>query len=578
MEFFRKQIGALCFYGIFIYSLNAQVYEGFVLYTPQQFGEGGNPDTIRGGTTYMMTNDQDIIHTWSHTRGPASMPYLLQDSLMIYPYRVPYPTMENGGVGGGVQLVSWDGTILWDYIVSNETYQHHHDVEPMPNGNILMLAWERKTASEAYTFGRQTINNPLNQMWSEAIFEIEPIGSNSGNIVWEWHLWDHLIQDVDSSLMNYGIIAEHPELMNINSGDVGNPGGPGGAHADLMHFNAIDYNEHLDQIVVSSRTQCEIYIIDHSTTTPEAASHAGGASGKGGDFLYRWGNPQVYDMGNASDKILNHQHGANWIPIAYPGAGHILLFNNDHTDSSSAVLEIIAPVDEEGNYYIDTNQPFGPGSWEWIHTGDYHTQMQGGAFRLQNGNTFVSIAEFGYLFEVTLEGEMVWEYQYDGNDQIPRAQKYSLDYLNQINELTINIHYLQNWNLVGIPVIVENPDVENVFPESIDGTLYSFDGNYILENSLTQGMGYWLRFPAEGSIEITGLSIDEITVTLYSGWNLITGISFSIGVNNIDDPNNLIIPETVYGYDGGYSEIQIIEPGKGYWIRSAGTGDIILSD
>jgi hypothetical protein len=91
-------------------------------------------------------------------------------------------------------------------------------------------------------------------------------------------------------------------------------------------------------------------------------------------------------------------------------------------------------------------------------------------------------------------------------------------------------------------------------------------------------MGYWLRFPAEGSIEITGLSIDEITVTLYSGWNLITGISFSIGVNNIDDPNNLIIPETVYGYDGGYSEIQIIEPGKGYWIRSAGTGDIILSD
>ena len=152
MEFFRKQIGALCFYGIFIYSLNAQVYEGFVLYTPQQFGEGGNPDTIRGGTTYMMTNDQDIIHTWSHTRGPASMPYLLQDSLMIYPYRVPYPTMENGGVGGGVQLVSWDGTILWDYIVSNETYQHHHDVEPMPNGNLLMLAWERKTASEAEDF------------------------------------------------------------------------------------------------------------------------------------------------------------------------------------------------------------------------------------------------------------------------------------------------------------------------------------------------------------------------------------------------------------------------------------------
>ncbi len=77
-----------------------------------------------------------------------------------------------GGVGGGVQYIDWDGNVLWDYVLSNNTYQHHHDVEPLPNGNVLMIAWERMSASEAYAMGRQSIDNPLNEMWSEAILEV----------------------------------------------------------------------------------------------------------------------------------------------------------------------------------------------------------------------------------------------------------------------------------------------------------------------------------------------------------------------------------------------------------------------
>ena len=41
--------------------------------------------------------------------------------------------------------------------------------------------------------------------------------------------------------------------MDINYGDVGGGGGPGGSNADWMHINAIDYNPLLDQIVISSR-------------------------------------------------------------------------------------------------------------------------------------------------------------------------------------------------------------------------------------------------------------------------------------------------------------------------------------
>ena len=124
-----------------IISLHAEVFEGYALFTPINLSQ-------TSATTHLLNTNEEIIHTWSHERGPASMPYLQPDSSIIYPYRVESPTMESGGVGGGIEKQSWDGEILWEYTFSDETYQHHHDVEPLPNGNILMIAWEKKTSTE----------------------------------------------------------------------------------------------------------------------------------------------------------------------------------------------------------------------------------------------------------------------------------------------------------------------------------------------------------------------------------------------------------------------------------------------
>ena len=78
------------------------------------------------------------------------MPYLIpgdepgfENTLLYYPCQVNNPTMQNGGVGGQVEIYNWDGDLLWEYILSDNDYQHHHDIEPLPNGNILVLAWER---------------------------------------------------------------------------------------------------------------------------------------------------------------------------------------------------------------------------------------------------------------------------------------------------------------------------------------------------------------------------------------------------------------------------------------------------
>ena len=463
--------------------LFGQAFNGYTLFSPT----AGMPGGGNNGTTYMINNSVNVLHTWQHPRGVASMPYLKPDSSIIYPFRVQNPSMSNGGVGGGIAHIDWNNDILWQVQIANNTYQHHHDIQPLPNGNILVIAWERKTAAEAFAIGRQIINNPLNQMWSEAILEIEPIGSDSFNLVWEWHLWDHLIQDADSTLPNYGVVSEHPELIDINYGNVGGTQGPGISHADWMHLNAIDYNTDLDQIVISSRTMGEIYIIDHSTTTAEAASHSDGNSGKGGDLLYRWGNPQVYDRGNGSDQQLNAQHGVNWIPANYPGGGHLICYNNNYQANNSAVFEINMPVDSTGNYPINATDAFGPSGPFWMYSGGFHSNVQSGAFRLPNGNTLITEADDAHMFEVTFDGSVVWNYVYPGqNIMIARAQRYTLNYLNQ-----------------------------NDFPDYVSGDI-NFDGEInIADISLAVDMLYGVGYNPTPPADVDGngaVTMDDINI------------------------------------------------------------------
>ena len=413
---------------ILSFLFSQELADGMVLFTPYN-----SQDSIN--ITYLTDHHFNEINTWEHDQNlvPASMPYLNQDSTIWYPCKSNNPTMVSGGVGGLIQKIDWNNNIIWEFSVSNDSLQHHHDIEPMPNGNILIIAWSRKNLHEAQSMGREIIETPLQQMWSESVFEIKPVGTDSAEIVWEWHLWDHLVQDVNPNLSNYGVISEHPELLNINLGQVGfGMSSFGSDNADWIHFNSIDYNPYLDQIVLSSRMMNEIYIIDHSTTSEEAASHSGGNSGKGGDFLYRWGNPQNYNRGGETDQVLNSQHSVNWIDIGYPGEGNLIIFNNLQFGNNSAVIEINTPNDFDGNYTLNDSEPYAPESWNWMF---YNPSIlmpqiiQSGAQRLQNGNTFITTFSDAKMIEVSMDGDVILEYSPTQNSVINRAQKYTENYL-----------------------------------------------------------------------------------------------------------------------------------------------------
>ena len=149
---------------------------------------------------------------------------------------------------------------------------------------------------------------------------------------------------------------------------------------------------------------------------------------------------------------------------------------------------------------------------------------------------------------------------------------------NQCGDLAnIEVSLDENWNIVGLPLDVDDASYNLLFPESIEGTLYSFDNGYNLETSLIHGEGYWLRFNEEGSTTISGTPINELTISLNEGWNLISGISTLLHITAIQDPDGIIIFGTVYGFtSGGYSNEEILEPGKGYWIRANNSGYVSM--
>ena len=375
--------------------------KGNILYTPES-----------STYTYLIDKNGDILKSWNSNYVQGLAAYLLENGDVLRS-DLPYfnPVFFCGGVTGRVERFNWDGDLIWEFVYSNNQHCLHHDIEPMPNGNILMISWEYKSVEEAIQAGRDPNTIPINKFFPDYIIEVEPTGPNSGNIVWEWHVWDHLIQDHDPSKDNYGSVEDHPELIDINFGTLP-------IFGDWNHINSIDYNEEFDQILLSSRGQSEIWIIDHSTTTEEASGHSGGNYGRGGDLLYRWGNPGAYKRGTSQDQVFFSQHDARWIEEGCPGEGNILVFNNGNGRPGfdySSVDEIITPVDDFGNYYLELNQPFGPYDLVWSYKAenptDFFSSKLSGCQRIYDGNTIICDGVAGKIFEVTPEKEIVWEYQ-----------------------------------------------------------------------------------------------------------------------------------------------------------------------
>ncbi|MFT5054497.1 MAG: hypothetical protein ACI9FU_001758 [Granulosicoccus sp.] len=366
-------------------------FDGYTLVSP-----------LLSDSTYLIDNCGYKVKTWSSDYRPGFATYLLENGNLLRTAKIQSNIFSGGGTGGLIQEFNWEGDLVWDYQFADKTKHQHHDIEPLPNGNHLILSWSFFSDQDALDHGK----NPSDvqaSFWPTLISEVQPIYPDSAIIVWEWNAWDHLIQDLDPAKPNYGVVADHPELIDINQ--------PSLEHRDWLHCNSVKYNPNLDQIVMSSRNCNEIYVIDHSTTWAEAGTHTGGNQGKGGDILYRWGNPINYHHGTVDDQILFYPHDVHWIADSLENGGKMFIFNNGGGVNGSAVELISTSVDQNGSYSFTPGTSYAPIAADWRFEASWlNSAHTSGAQRLPNGNTLICEGGDGNIFELNAEDSIVWQY------------------------------------------------------------------------------------------------------------------------------------------------------------------------
>lgn len=344
-------------------------FDGYNLFSPYFYNE-----------THLIDMEGNIVHTWKSDYMPGLFAHLLPDGALVRGIRVPNMAVRFAGTTGGFERFDWDGNLLQRYVKNDHDTDEclSHAFCPMPNGNTMVICLEKKTNEEAYARGRKLGTLPEEGelfegkvhkgLYLDYLMEID----QDNNVVWEWHLWDHVGDAPDEFNLNYILPATHGYFSTV----------------DWVHFNAVDYNPRTDQVVVTCRNFGEFVIIDRKT----------------GKLVYRWGNPATHNRGRApsycfdGDEQLFGPHNAHFLDN-----DNIQVFDNGcmrPQGNRSRVLEV-CPKNGKIVWEYKSHHPY-----------NFCSPYQSSSQRLPNGNVLVCAAGQGQIFEVTggPEPRVCWEF------------------------------------------------------------------------------------------------------------------------------------------------------------------------
>lgn len=376
-----------------------------------QLKEGSRVDNIlfspvNSFNSYLVDECGFIINQWEANARPGLVAYLDQQGNLYRSARINSPYFRAGGLGGAIEKYNWNGELIWRYELATEKMQMHHDFHLRDNGNILVLVWERLTADELSEFGR-SISGAID-FYSEIILEINP--EDNFNIVWEWRALDHIIQDNNPSLGNYGTAVQFPRRIDLNLNTHS-----AGSYLDWLHFNSIDYNEDLEIITISCHSLDECYMIDRSTTTDEAGGDNGGNYGYGGDLLFRWGNADNYNPDAGLSKKLFKQHDISMyvqsdesISIScFNNLRNVGLGNYSSADLINFGLEIEDLIQGINDLAIQDAEP----DWSYNRNDEYELySSRMSSMQLIDDHFLVCSADNGRFIEIDQDKNIQWEY------------------------------------------------------------------------------------------------------------------------------------------------------------------------
>lgn len=373
---------------------NPEISDNIVLINEDLIDTSGYVFAIENGgkRCFLMDRYGQLKHEWNFDLSLGQDAELTANGNLIGLFRGENSPVSFGGQSGILREIEPDGTVIWEYTIANDNEIAHHDFTQLPNGNLLVLVWYRVSNADAKAVG---LNND-GDVFMEKVVEIN---KENNNVVWEWKSWDHIVQDFNASLPNFGVPEANKNKINIGYANTNVHEFV--AQGDLIHFNGIAYYPEQDIIALSANFYSEVWFIDHSTTSVEAATEEGGQFNKGGSLLYRFGNQKVYGDNNATS-TLNFNHHPSFIKKGNELS--LLIYNNNNREEQSRAMEFSLPELDGTNLDLPPALLF-----DFTHPDLFYGRVSG-AVRLPNGNTLICEGDYGY-WEVTPNLEVVWKYE-----------------------------------------------------------------------------------------------------------------------------------------------------------------------
>ncbi|MBW1916106.1 MAG: aryl-sulfate sulfotransferase [Deltaproteobacteria bacterium] len=392
-----------------VYWDKTKAFEGYTLFQPRQTHESV-------ALVYLLDMAGSVVHTWPSGQNPK----LLEDGHLLARF---------------VEL-DWDG---------NQVFRGsgaHHDTWKIYNKKLKEYTYIGLTREQNYTTKENVIaaggdpSSDYNGAYCDGLIEID----KNAKEIWRWRFLDHCIQARDPKAPNYvgkgKTVADYPGKLDIDwvtdQSRVNGDGTPG-VIKDWQHTNALDYNEKLDHIAINAKHWSEFYIVDHGATfvpnDPEKSIEL--AASDAGDFIYRFGNPSAYKQGKPTgdkdegDYQMYGCHNIEWIDDGLPGAGNMTIYDNgcyNPMGTTSSLIELNPFLDAnkkntgryvnppDAGYDRDNRSNQVVWHFETFNGKSFYSHNVSSTQRLPNGNTLACAGAEAHIFEVTRDGEVVWEY------------------------------------------------------------------------------------------------------------------------------------------------------------------------
>lgn len=387
---------------------------GTLVYNPELYAEGYTLIFPHNQHRSLLLNAcGEVVHSWdlAENERPGNVSYLMENGDLVTtsrPANVSNDPIWAGGGGATIARRSWENEMIWSFTLNDSTARLHHDIEVLPNGNVLAICWERIDSLEAVESGRDPMLLQNGVLWSDRILELEPSSAGGAEVIWEWRAWDHLVQDFDSTRSNYGVVADSPQKIDVNFGS------SNASSSDWLHMNSIDYYGYYDlggHILLSVPTFDEVWMIWHDYALES-------------DLIWRWGNPASYDRGDSTDQKLFYQHDAHWgqsdmaITPGDPDFTKICVFNNrvpgadGSTYSEVGKLTLVFDEYKSGYDFDLTTGTWGPEDFSWTYTEEGLSSSGLSSFQLLEDEAYLICAgRTGELLENGFDGTRAWEYR-----------------------------------------------------------------------------------------------------------------------------------------------------------------------